>query len=110
MRACDVLYTKPGGLSSTEALVCHTPLVHTAPIPGCESDNFKFFGEQGLALPAKHVKDQIRKGRTLTESAESRKKMQENQQKNAKPDASLQIVRLLERIAHTVDHTPAAVK
>ena len=31
--ASDVVYTKPGGLTSTEALVRHVPIVHTAPIP-----------------------------------------------------------------------------
>ena len=32
----DRIYTKPGGLTSTEALVKNIPIVHTAPIPGCE--------------------------------------------------------------------------
>lgn len=31
MDACDVLFTKPGGLSSTEAAVKNIPIVHTAP-------------------------------------------------------------------------------
>ena len=37
MAAADVLFTKPGGLSSTEAAVRRVPLVHTDPIPGCET-------------------------------------------------------------------------
>lgn len=42
MDACDVIYTKPGGLTSTESLVKNIPIVHTAPIPGCETSNLHF--------------------------------------------------------------------
>lgn len=51
MDACDVTLTKPGGLTSTEAAVKNVPFVHTAPIPGCETENQRFFGELGVALP-----------------------------------------------------------
>ena len=44
MKACDVLFTKPGGLTSTEGAVAGIPMVHTEPIPGCETANRKFFG------------------------------------------------------------------
>ena len=39
MDACDVLLTKPGGISSTEAAVKRIPMIHTSPIPGCETLN-----------------------------------------------------------------------
>ena len=45
LKACDVLFTKPGGLTSTEAAVTGVPMIHTAPIPGCETVNRKFFYE-----------------------------------------------------------------
>ena len=47
MDACDVLLTKPGGLSSTEAAVKNVPMVHTDPIPGCETKNAQFFMDRG---------------------------------------------------------------
>lgn len=47
--ACDVLLSKPGGLSSTEAAVHGIPLVLTTPIPGWESENVRFFASGGLA-------------------------------------------------------------
>lgn len=34
LRACDLLFSKPGGLTSTEAAVSGIPLIHTDPIPG----------------------------------------------------------------------------
>lgn len=50
MRACDIFITKPGGLSSTEAAVCGIPILHTSPIPGCESVNARYFSERGMSI------------------------------------------------------------
>ncbi|MCD7761466.1 MAG: glycosyltransferase [Clostridiales bacterium] len=50
MKACDLLITKPGGLSSTEAAVAGIPLIHTSPIPGCETSNMRFFQRHGLSI------------------------------------------------------------
>ena len=57
MDASDVLLTKPGGLSSTEALAKGIALIHTAPIPGCETENTQFFTEHHLSLCAKEPED-----------------------------------------------------
>lgn len=54
MEASDVLLSKPGGLSSTEAFVKGIPIIHTAPIPGCETENAQFFTEHHLSLCAKN--------------------------------------------------------
>lgn len=43
MKACDVLFTKPGGLTSTEGAVAEIPMVHTEPIPGCETAQPEIF-------------------------------------------------------------------
>ncbi len=51
MKGCDVFLSKPGGLSSTEAAVSGTPLIHLSPIPGCETKNMRFFAEQGMSIP-----------------------------------------------------------
>ena len=50
MSAADVLVTKPGGLSTTEAATLNIPIVLSAPIPGCESANADFFSGNGLAV------------------------------------------------------------
>jgi processive 1,2-diacylglycerol beta-glucosyltransferase len=97
MVACDVLYTKPGGLSSSEALICRIPLVHTAPIPGCESDNYRFFARKGCSLPAKKISRQIANGIRLMESPELRTRMRVEQAKCAKPLSSLHILELIEK-------------
>ena len=45
LHACDIIYTKPGGLTSTEAAVTEIPIVHTKPIPGCETKNRSFLSK-----------------------------------------------------------------
>ena len=57
MDASDVLLTKPGGLSSTEALAKGIAIVHTAPIPGCESENVQFFTEHHISVCARESED-----------------------------------------------------
>ena len=95
MAASDVVFTKPGGLTSTEALVRNIPIVHTAPIPGCETKNREFFVSRGLSLASEHVHTQISQGLTLLHNTELRNAMITTQQKYAKPDAAMQIVELL---------------
>ena len=50
MDAADVLISKPGGLSSTEAAVKEIALVHMSPLPGREEENVRFFVKHGLSL------------------------------------------------------------
>lgn len=50
MRVSDLAVTKPGGLTTAEALVCGLPLVIVNPIPGQESRNSDFLLENGAAI------------------------------------------------------------
>lgn len=104
MDASDVIFTKPGGLTSTEALVKNIPIVHTAAIPGCETKNSDFFVSRGLSLASEHVHIQVSQGITLAENEEIRNAMLSTQKKYAAPDASANIVKLLKSITTS---TPA---
>lgn len=50
LKACDVVLSKPGGLSSTEIAVANLPFVHLKAIPGCETANINYFNAYGLSL------------------------------------------------------------
>ncbi len=97
MAACDVIYTKPGGLTSTEALNCNVPIVHTAPIPGCETRNREFFVSRGMSIAAEHVYTQVKQGRLLVENEAVRDGMRSAQRQNARPNAAADICRFLEK-------------
>ncbi len=51
MSASSIVIGKPGGLSSTETAVLGRPLIHTEPIPGCETRNRNYFSSRGMCLP-----------------------------------------------------------
>lgn len=55
MRVADLLVGKPGGLTSSEALVCGVPLVVVRPIPGHEARNGDYLLESGAAIKPSHV-------------------------------------------------------
>lgn len=96
MEACDVIFTKPGGLSSTEAAVKQIPMVHTNPIPGCETRNVAFFKEHGMARAASNIQEQIAEGERLMRSDGARERMRNAQKENTNADAGFEIVTLLE--------------
>ena len=50
MDAADLIVTKPGGLSSTEAANKHLPMVFINAVGGCEDRNFHFFLSRGFAV------------------------------------------------------------
>lgn len=92
MRAADVMISKPGGLSSTEAAVANVPLVHVHTIPGCESANVKFFSENGLSLHAKSSKAAAIFAKELTHDLEKAEQMKENQRRVISRTAAEDIV------------------
>lgn len=53
MDAADIVITKPGGLSSTEAANKRLPMVFINAVGGCESRNFDFFLNRGYAVGSK---------------------------------------------------------
>jgi processive 1,2-diacylglycerol beta-glucosyltransferase len=55
MHAADVLVTKPGGLSTAEALVAQVPMVLCKPLPGQEERNARVLVGSGAALRARRI-------------------------------------------------------
>lgn len=98
MDACDVIFTKPGGLSSTEAAVKKIPIVHTAPIPGCETKNLRFFKACGMSLASKKMEEQIAFGKKLVDDGEMARQMREAQEKHMPPFAASHLADFLEQL------------
>ena len=98
MAADDVLFTKPGGLSSTEAAVRRVPLVHTDPIPGCETKNRAFFVSRGMSVTGAHQKELAEAGISLARDDVRQIAMRDAQRKNSHPQAGTSITHLLEKL------------
>lgn len=56
MSAADLLVTKPGGLTASEALCCGLPMVIVSPIPGQETRNSDYLLESGAAIKVNSVR------------------------------------------------------
>ncbi|MEG0767852.1 MAG: glycosyltransferase, partial [Clostridia bacterium] len=95
MRSADVLVSKPGGLTTTEAMAQRIPMVLVNPIAGVETLNAAFFAARGLALYAKHVEEMLPLTRRLLYDADAMAKMRICQQKEIPCDASMRIARFL---------------
>ena len=57
MAASDLIVSKPGGLTSSEALALGKPLLILNPIPGQEAANSDFLLERGAAVKINRVED-----------------------------------------------------
>lgn len=56
MGAADLLVTKPGGLTTAEALACGLPMVIVNPIPGQETRNSDYLLENGAAIKVNNAR------------------------------------------------------
>ena len=97
LKACDVIFTKPGGLTSTEAAVCGIPIVHIKPIPGCETENRKFFRKLGMSISGKTVLGQAVNGIRLLNDQTKAQNMILAQKREINPDASEELYYFLKK-------------
>ena len=95
MDACDVLLTKPGGVSSTEAAVKGIPMIHTLPIPGCETLNAQFFAERGMSVLAPNPDSAADNALRLGLDSQQRARMREAQKQYMSPDAGAHIAQVI---------------
>lgn len=61
MKCADMIITKPGGLTVTEALACNTPLVIFDAIPGQEEENADFLVKNNMAVRISSNDESVRK-------------------------------------------------
>ncbi len=95
MDASDVIFTKPGGITSTEAIVKNIPLIHTLPIPGLENYNAHFFHNHGLSYHTTDPQQQVAIAMRLCEDKAYRQQMLRNQRAHANPHTSDDVIDLI---------------
>nr|WP_281350064.1 glycosyltransferase [Alkalibaculum sporogenes] len=57
MDKADVIITKPGGLTTTEAIIKNIPMIIPYYIPGQEEENADFLVETGMAIKVNKIKE-----------------------------------------------------
>lgn len=93
MDASDIIATKPGGLTSSEILAKHKPMIILDPIPGQEQRNCEYLLEQGTAVRLHDPADAPHKIRELIGNKQKLINMSINAQRIAKPNASKEIIK-----------------
>ncbi len=91
MECADGFITKPGGLTTSEALAKNLPLIIINPIPGIEDRNTDFLCNNGIAMkvtPAYDLQDIIYQYFAFPEKI---KCMKENAVRIAKPNSALNL-------------------
>lgn len=91
MDAADVLITKPGGLTITEAAVRGVPMVLTCPLPSGELDNAAFFSRLGMALYCPKPAEAARAACRLAADPERQAGMRRAQRRHVPPHAAERI-------------------
>jgi processive 1,2-diacylglycerol beta-glucosyltransferase len=96
MRAADVLVSKPGGLTSSEALVTGLPIIMLRPLPGQEERNTRYLEERGVGIRVERSRELTRALERLLDSSTMLDSMQRNARSLAHPDAAASVAAMIE--------------
>lgn len=99
MRASDLVITKPGGLSSSEALASNCPLMIINPIPGQEQRNSDYLLENGAATILHQIPDAAYYVEKLLRDQDRLSLMIQQTRKLSRKDAAFDIVRKVIQLA-----------
>ena len=87
----DIVVSKPGGLTTTEAIVTSTPLVITSPLPGQEEHNSNYVLNNGLGYRLFDNTDKLLTLKSIIENKERIQQVKTMQKILAKPNAAKDI-------------------
>ena len=95
MSISDLVVTKPGGLTTSESLASHLPMVVINPIPGQEEENAEFLEEKGIAVWIRKKDDSSKIINYLLSNQEELENMRKNTEILAKPNSTKNICDIL---------------
>ncbi|MGY4689524.1 glycosyltransferase [Salibacterium sp. K-3] len=103
LQACDVLITKAGGMTLTEAMLYETPVVVAAPLPGQEEFNAEYAARHHAALKAESPENVWEMASMLLHSPFKRERMKRRQKRLQQPDSAGRIVDMVLQSLSTSD-------
>ncbi len=98
MEASDILISKSGGLTSTEAMAKDLPLIILYPIPGQEFSNSEFLLKHGAGLRVRSAKQARSALEGLLAEPDRLDQLRKNIGKLAKPNAARKILTYLKEV------------
>ena len=97
MHISDLVITKPGGLTTTESLASHLPILVINPIPGQEEENAEFLVQAGVAIWLKSSDNSDEVITKLLNSPNNLEEMRNNTEKLAHIDSTKNICEILKK-------------
>ncbi|MBU1006719.1 MAG: glycosyltransferase, partial [Candidatus Omnitrophica bacterium] len=95
MEVSSLVITKPGGLTTAEAMAKNLPMIIAYPIPGQEAKNTDFLLRQGVAVKAEDSEDVAAFTQELISGGTKLAEMRARAVALKKPDAAMDIARLV---------------
>lgn len=95
MSISDLVVTKPGGLTITEALASGLPIVVINPIPGQEVENAEFLEKKGVAVWIRKTENPFDAVKELLENPEQIKHMKIRSKLMAKKNSTKDICKII---------------
>jgi len=95
MSVTDILVTKPGGITTAEALTKKIPMIIVKPIPGQEANNAIYLTEKGAAIKTDEPDSINFIVDDLLSNPDKLKRLSESAASISKPNASMDIAKLL---------------
>lgn len=106
MALSDLIITKPGGLTTSEAIAMQLPMLLYRALPGQEQDNVQFLVEAGVAVEAKNEQDLLLQLDTLISTPHRLSTMRERARQFPMRDATSAAWKAI-RYAFDIDHVRA---
>ncbi|KEO81141.1 MGDG synthase family glycosyltransferase [Tumebacillus flagellatus] len=97
MAMADLVLTKPGGVTTSEAMALEIPMLLYKPIPGQEEDNLRYLVGSGVALAAASKARLLENLRLLLQDDALRLQMKHAAAREGHKDSAREAARLLER-------------
>jgi processive 1,2-diacylglycerol beta-glucosyltransferase len=98
MRAADILVSKPGGMTSSEALTARLPLIMLQPLPGQEERNTRYLEDRGVGIRVQTSKELAETLARLLGDPVALDRMRHAANKLAKPDAAAAVAGVIESL------------
>lgn len=93
MRASDIIITKPGGMTASEALATELPMIIVKPIPGQEEGNSRFLLDQNVALRLDNIKNLPSMITDLISHPVKLQRLKTHSKNLGRPDSAIQAAR-----------------
>lgn len=98
MRAADVLVSKPGGMTSSEALVAELPFIMLRPLPGQEERNTRYLEDRGVGIRVERSSELTGALAKLLASPALLERMRRNARGLAHPEAAATVAGVIENL------------